>query len=123
MSKIKYFDDHNLKTSPFFIAEIGQNHQGDFELACRYISEFSRLGASAVKFQMRCNKILFSEDRYNKSYDSENAFAETYGKHREQLELSIDEFKKLKQIAHQHQCAFMVTPFDEESLVKLVDLS
>ena len=47
------FDRNTLEESPFFIAEVGQNHQGDFELAKKYIIEFSRLGASAVKFQMR----------------------------------------------------------------------
>ena len=120
--KQKYFDRDQLETSPFFIAEVGQNHQGDFDMACKYIRDFSYLGASAIKFQMRNNRLLFSESHYNKSYDSENAFAGTYGQHREKLELSIDEFIKLKSLAHQYNCAFMVTPFDENSLSHLVDI-
>lgn len=120
--KQKYFDPERLETSSFFIAEVGQNHQGDFDLACKYIKDFAYLGASAVKFQMRNNKVLFSASHYKKSYDSENAFAGTYGEHREKLELNIDEFSKLKDLAHQYNCAFMVTPFDEDSLAQLVDI-
>ncbi len=120
--KKKYFEPEQLENNPFFIAEVGQNHQGDFEMASKYIREFSHLGASAIKFQMRNNKLLFSESHYQKSYDSENAFADTYGEHREKLELTVDELIKLKVICHKHNCAFMVTPFDEDSLAQLVDI-
>ncbi len=74
-------------SEPFVIAEVGQNHQGDLDLAREYIKVFSREGADAVKFQTRNNKYLFSEAAYLKKYDSENAFADTYGEHREKLEL------------------------------------
>ena len=77
------------KDNPFVIAEVGQNHQGDLDLAKEYIRVFANAGADAVKFQKRDNKTLFSEDAYNEIYNSENAFAKTYGEHREKLELKM----------------------------------
>ena len=49
---------------PFIIAEVGQNHNGDIDLARKYIKAFAALGADAVKFQTRNNKYLFSKDSY-----------------------------------------------------------
>ncbi len=73
---------------PFIIAEVGQNHQGDIEKAREYVRIFAYEGADAIKFQTRNNKYLFSKDAYEANYNSENAFASTYGEHREHLELS-----------------------------------
>ena len=106
-------------TDTFIIAEVGQNHQGEISNAIKYIKIFSQMGADAVKFQMRNNKILFSLDAYNAKYNSEKAFAETYGKHREKLELSLSEFKLVKKECKKNHVKFMATPFDESSLEKL----
>ena len=75
--------------TPFIIAEVGQNHNGNLDLAREYIKVFASLGADAVKFQTRNNKYLFSKDSYEADYNSENAFAKTYGAHREILELDL----------------------------------
>lgn len=106
----------------FIIAEVGQNHQGDSELALKYVREFSRIGANAIKFQTRNNKVLFSEEAYIKPYESENAFAETYGQHREALELPVDFLKELRDECKKFNVKFMSTPFDEPSLDILVEL-
>ena len=105
-----------LGKKPVVIAEVGQNHQGSFDIAKKYIREFAFRGADIIKFQSRNNKELFSKEAYEKEYDSENAFAKTYGKHREQLELSFSELKKLKKECDKFKVKFMVTPFDEKSL-------
>lgn len=109
---------------PFVIAEVGQNHNGDLELAREYIRVFAQEGADAVKFQTRNNKYLFSKDAYDAPYDSENAFAETYGAHREILELKPDWLPILKGDCNRYGVKFMSTPFDEPSLdlLKLVDV-
>lgn len=103
-------------SEPFIIAEVGQNHQGDLDLAREYIKVFASEGANAVKFQTRNNKHLFSEEAYNANYDSENAFAKTYGAHREALELNPDWLKVLKEDCRKYGVKFMSTPFDEPSL-------
>ena len=106
----------------FIIAEIGQNHQGDVNLALDYIRTFADAGADAVKFQTRNNKYLFSEEAYNAEYNSENAFAKSYGEHREKLELSPEEIVLLIEECKKYKVEFMSTPFDEPSLELLVSL-
>ena len=44
------------KSEPFFIAEIGHNHQGDVKKAMDLIKMSKEAGADAVKFQKRSNK-------------------------------------------------------------------
>ena len=102
--------------TPFLIAEVGQNHNGDLKLAKQYIQTFAQAGADAVKFQTRDNKYLFSKDAYNASYNSENAFAEKYGEHREKLELKSEWLPILKEECMKYGVKFMSTPFDEPSL-------
>lgn len=104
------------KEVPFIIAEVGQNHQGDLDLAREYIRIFAFEGADAVKFQTRNNKHLFSKDAYEAPYTSENAFAPTYGAHREKLELKPEWLPILKEDCIKHGVKFMSTPFDEPSL-------
>lgn len=109
-------------TQPFIIAEVGQNHQGNLDLAREYIKVFATEGADAVKFQTRNNKNLFSEEAYLAKYESENAFAETYGEHRETLELKPDWLKILKEDCKNYGVKFMSTPFDEPSLDLLKEI-
>ena len=111
-----------LKEDSFIIAEVGQNHQGELDLARKYIKEFSDVGANAIKFQTRNNKYLFSETAYKKPYNSENAFSEVYGKHRELLELNPEWLPILKKDCEKYGVKFMSTPFDEPSLDLLCDI-
>jgi N-acetylneuraminate synthase/sialic acid synthase len=108
----------------FVIAEVGQNHNGSLDLAREYINIFSNEGADAIKFQTRNNKYLFSKDAYDAPYDSENAFAETYGAHREKLELKPEWLPILKEDCINNGVKFMSTPFDEPSLelLKSIDV-
>jgi len=110
MLKKKNSDD------PFIIAEVGQNHQGNFEIAKNYIKVFSSLGADAIKFQIRNNKYLFSKDAYDNFYESENSFGKTYGLHREKLELNYKYLRNLRKECIKHRVKFIITPFDEISL-------
>jgi len=105
--------------NPFIIAEVGQNHNGSIDLAREYIRTFAALGANAVKFQTRNNKYLFSKNSYEADYNSENAFAKTYGAHRELLELDLKYLEVLKNDCIKHGVKFMSTPFDEISVNEL----
>jgi N-acetylneuraminate synthase/sialic acid synthase len=117
------FTDQDRNSDPFIIAEVGQNHQGDLEKARDYIRIFAFEGADAVKFQTRNNRYLFSEDAYRAPYTSENAFSDTYGSHREKLELKPEWLHILKEDCIRHGVKFMSTPFDEPSLDLLVKLN
>lgn len=118
------FGHKDIGDEPFIIAEVGQNHQGDLDKAREYIRVFAFEGADAVKFQTRNNKYLFSQEAYEASYDSENAFAETYGEHREHLELKPEWLSILKEDCMKYGVKFMSTPFDEPSLelLKKIDI-
>jgi len=115
-SKLKKPDDI------YIIAEVGQNHQDSVNVAIEFIREFSRLGVHAIKFQVRDNKSLFSKEKYNSVYNSENAFGETYGEHREALELSKEDLILIKNECHKNKVEFMATAFDEKSLDLLIDI-
>jgi sialic acid synthase len=111
-----------LESHPFVIAEVGQNHQGDLDMARKYIKIFADTGVDAIKFQTRNNKHLFSKCAFNKEYHSENAFANIYGLHREKLELNPEWLPILKKDCDDHGVKFMSTPFDEPSLDLLCDV-
>ena len=53
----------NDASSCYVIAEIGNNHQGDVNNAKKLIQAAKSSGASAVKFQRRDNKELFTSER------------------------------------------------------------
>lgn len=118
------FRREDIDDEPFIIAEVGQNHQGELDIAREFIRIFAFEGADAVKFQTRNNKYLFSRDAYEAPYTSENAFADTYGAHREKLELKPEWLPILKEDCIKHGVKFMSTPFDEPSLelLKQIDV-
>ncbi len=118
------FNKSQVNDEPFVIAEVGQNHQGDLDVAREFIRIFAFEGADAVKFQTRNNKYLFSQDAYDAPYTSENAFADNYGAHREKLELKPEWLPILKEDCIKHGVKFMSTPFDEPSLelLKQIDV-
>jgi sialic acid synthase len=100
---------------PYVIAEIGHNHQGNLEKALQLIQAAADSGASAAKFQKRHNKTLFTPAAYNQVYNSENAFGETYGLHREALEFEEKEYKACIAFAKQVNIDFFATAFDFQS--------
>ena len=106
----------------YVIAEIGHNHQGSVEQAMELMAKAHECGADAVKLQKRHNVSLYTTDFYNRPYDNENSFGATYGMHREALEFGEDEYRALKQYAHELGIAFFATAFDFKSADLLADL-
>ena len=103
----------------FFIAEIGNNHQGDLNIAKQMVLSAKSSGASAVKFQKRNNRNLMQPNMSEKTYENSNSFGESYLDHREAVELSIQDFTELKAFCEVNEIIFFATPFDEESLEQL----
>ena len=104
------------KNNPFIIAEIGHNHQGSTKRAKDLILAAKHAGASAVKFQKRNNKTLFTKKFYDSPYENPNSFAKTYGNHRDFLELSKNQFKELINFSKKIKIELFATPFDIESV-------
>jgi len=106
----------------FFIAEIGNNHNGDFYLAKRTIEEAAKAGADAVKLQKRSVDGTFTKELLDKPQLKDQIFGKTYGEYRKNLELSKGDFKRLKKISEDLGLIFFATPFDEESVDFLEDV-
>ena len=53
--------------SPYIIAEIGANHNGDMDLAKKIIDSAITSGCDAVKFQSWNNKSLISKTGYGQN--------------------------------------------------------
>lgn len=100
----------------FFIAEIGNNHNGDYYLAKRTIEEAVRAGADAVKLQKRFINDVFTRELREKSQTKDQIFGKTYGEYRQALELNLEEFIKLKQFSEELGVVFFATPFDQRSV-------
>jgi sialic acid synthase len=110
-------------TDCYVIAEIGGNHQGSVE-KCKEMFKVAKetCGAQAVKLQKRDNRALFTRAMYESTYNSENAFAETYGAHREHLEFGRDEYVELIAYSKEVGITFFSTAFDIPSADFLAEL-
>ena len=87
----------------FIIAEIGNNHEGNFELAKEMVLLASEAGADAVKFQtFRTEYYISPSDE--KRFDMIKSF-----------ELSISQFEELKNYAKKNHIGFISTPLDIKS--------
>ena len=106
--KIKHIDT-NKKV--FIVAEIGNNHEGDFELAKELISLAKEAGADAVKFQTYKTKNFISRSEF-KRFEMLKSF-----------ELSYKDFRMLSEYAKEKKIIFISTPLDLESAVFLNDIA
>ena len=113
----------NDSSKCFVIAEIGHNHQGNVETAKKMIKAAVDAGASAVKLQKRDNRSLFTAAYYDRPYNSENSFGNTYGEHREFLEFNHDQYKELQNYSNELGTIFFATAFDFKSADFLQNLN
>lgn len=109
--------------SAFIVAEIGNNHNGSFEMAKELIRVAQECGADAAKFQVKNIEKAFPKEILDMPYDHPHSFGKTYREHKQALELSHDEYKKLKEYSDAIGIIFFATPFDEDSVNFLEDLN
>jgi sialic acid synthase SpsE len=106
----------------YIVAEIGQNHNGDLKIAKELIDDAYFAGCSAVKTAKRDLKYELSDKAYKRIYDSPNAFAKTYGEHREVLELSHEDHKFLKKYTNNRKMDYFLSVCDIPSLEFAIEL-
>lgn len=106
----------------FIIAEIGQNHQGDLEIAKQLIAEAKNCGVDCVKFQKSCLTEKFTRLALNRRYTGVNSWGDTYGEHKEYLEFSIAEYRELQMYAERMGLLFTASAMDAISLEQLYTL-
>lgn len=108
---------------PKVIAEIGCNHMGDFDIAKELIDLAKDSGAKYVKFQKRNNKELLTKEQYEASHPVLiNSYGNTYGEHREFLEFSKEQHKKLKEYCDSIGISYSTSVWDVTSAKEMVDL-
>lgn len=108
--------------SIYFIAELGQNHQGSLEIAKRMVDSLIGTGVSAIKTAKRDIDTCLSEEQKNAPYDNPNSFGKTYYEHRKALELSKDDFRELKRYSEEKGFDFISSFTDLNSLDFLVEI-
>lgn len=113
-----------MKNRPQIVAEIGCNHNGDFELAKKMVQvAVCECKVDVVKFQKRCPKHLLSRKKYSSIYHSEHSYGKTYGEHREYLELNINQHRKLKELAESLGAFYSSSVWDLISAKEIISLS
>ena len=99
----------------FFVAEIGNNHNGDYFLAKKSIEEAVKSGADAVKLQKRFIDDVFTKELQDQPQTKDQIYGKTYGEYRRKLELSGEDFVNLKKVSDDLGVVFFATPFDTKS--------
>ena len=107
----------------FVIAEAGVNHNGSLDLAYQLIDVAKDAGVDAVKFQT-----FKAENVVSKLADKAEYQKKATGTDKSQLdmikklELSFEDFVKLKKYCDKKGIMFLSTPFDHQSIDFLYDL-
>ena len=93
---------HDTAEKVFIIAEAGNCHDGELEIAKQMIAAAKKTGADAVKFQAIIPEHLFADPKQVAKYKN--------------ICLPMDDFKILKKCADDEGIRFMATHFCVESL-------
>ena len=118
MYKIKINENKMIgeNETPFIIAEIGNNHNGNLDTAKKLIETAKKAGADAVKFQVKNIEKSFSKELLDSTYVNENSFGKTYREHKMALEFSEEQMKELYDFATKINIICFSTPFDIDSV-------
>jgi sialic acid synthase SpsE len=100
----------DIDKSVYIIAEIGNNHEGNFDTAKLLLQKAAECGVNAVKFQ------TFLTDYYVSNAD------EARFKRLKSFELTFDQFTKLSELARDLDVDFISTPFDLKSAHFLIGI-
>ena len=116
-----------LKNKPYIIAEIGINHNGYLNLAKKMILQAKKAGADAVKFQKRDVNDLVNINqspgrskgylsKSEKDINKKNTKFGAWVYPDTRLELSLNDYKKIKKLTNKIGLDLIITPWDENSV-------
>jgi len=110
---------------PFVIAEIGCNHKGDMQIAMEMIRVAALFcKVDAVKFQKRNNRELLSADEFDAPHPNPaHSYGETYGAHREALELTLPQHRELADYCRQMGILYSSSVWDLSSARDIASLN
>ena len=101
----------------FVIAEIGNNHNGDFERAKAMIDQAVEMGADCAKFQMRHLDQVYRQRTLHKQ--GEDLGTEYVLDLLERFELSVEEQRLLADYCQEKGILYLCTPWDQRSIAVL----
>ena len=116
MSKKIQIKGHELQdgATPFLIAEIGINHNGDLDIARKLIDEAKSAGFDAVKFQKRTVDLVYTPEELAKSRTS--PFGETNGDLKRGLEFGKAEYDQIDAYCRETGILWFASAWDCESI-------
>lgn len=105
------------------IAEAGCNHKGDFSIALELIESAALCRCDVIKFQKRCPKELLTAEEYAAPHPHpENAYGRSYGEHREFLEFSLEQHRRLKACCEEKGIVYSTSVWDMTSAREIASL-
>ena len=110
--------------TPVCIAEVGCNHMGNMNTAIKMIKVATQFcGANIIKFQKRTNKDLLTLEECQRPHPNpENSYGATYGEHRENLELDLEQHRELKQICEEFGSVYSTSVWDVAAAREIISL-
>ncbi len=99
----------------FIVAEVGQNHNGEMEIAKKLIDTAVAAGVDAVKFTKRTVEDILTKKALNQPYIGPQSFGKTYGEHRRKLELSPEQHHELAQYCKEKGIIYFSSVCDPKS--------
>jgi sialic acid synthase len=113
-----------MSTAPTIVAEIGCNHKGDMDVAKELIAVAATFcKVDFVKFQKRCNRELLTPEQYAAPHPNPaNAYGDSYGAHREFLELTLDQHRELKEHCDRFGIGYASSVWDLTSAREIASL-
>lgn len=113
----------NNKEKCMIIAEAGVNHNGQLDLALKLCDAAKEAGADVVKFQTWKTEKIITKNVSQAEYQVANTgLEETQYDMLKKLELSYEDFKKIKKHCDEIGIVFSSTADEEESLDFLIEL-
>lgn len=96
----------------YFIAEIGNNHNGDIKVAKTLIDLAVKSGVHCVKFQMRDMETLYRKSEYDEEDLGVEYTKDLLGK----FNLTVEQHRLLKNYADSKNIDYLCTPWDMKSV-------
>jgi len=98
----------------FFIAEIGQAHDGSLGMAHSYIDAIAKTGVDAIKFQTHIAEAESSiHEPFRVQFTTQDRTRYDYWK---RMEFSLDQWKELKSHCDEVNIEFMSSPFSNKAV-------
>ena len=114
MSKTNNFDPYeDTLNLPFFIAEIGINHNGSVELTKKLIDAAVDSGCNAVKFQKRDIDTVYTEEYLNSARQS--PWGKTQRQQKEGLEFEKEEYDEIDRYCKEKNIMWSASAWDLKS--------